>query len=85
MGSEMCIRDSATLCLVTDGITEAEAGGRELGMGGLSSLLQRMSGKTATEKLDATIRLFVDGRLVTHDDATMLLVTASNAGGVNGR
>ena len=75
----------ATLCLVTDGITEAEAGGRELGMGGLSSLLQRMSGKTATEKLDATMRLFVDGRLVTHDDATMLLVTASNAGGVNGR
>ena len=54
-------------------------------MGGLSSLLQRMSGKTATEKLDATMRLFVDGRLVTHDDATMLLVTASNAGGVNGR
>lgn len=68
---------NAALCLVTDGITEAETGGRELGLGGLAALLQRMPDRTPRQKLDAVMRLFGNGRLQTHDDATLLIVTAN--------
>ena len=74
----------ASLCLVTDGITEAETGGRELGLKGLAALLQRMPEKTPAEKLDAIMGLFTKGRLQTHDDATILLVTAAGQRGANG-
>ena len=65
------------LCLATDGITEAEAGGRELGLNGLASLLSRVRADGASDRVDAVMRLFETGRLETHDDATLLVVTAA--------
>lgn len=67
----------AFLCLATDGVTEAEAGGRELGLNGLASLLARLKAKGAVERVDAIMRLFEAGKLKTHDDATLLIVTAA--------
>ena len=65
------------LCLATDGITEAAAGGRELGLNGLAGLLSRVRADSASERVDAVMRLFETGRLETHDDATLLVVTAA--------
>ena len=71
---------AAFLCLATDGITEAEAGGRELGVGGLAGLLARIKADRAADCVNAVIRLFETGKLTTHDDATLLVVTASGDG-----
>ena len=65
------------LCLATDGITEAEVSGRELGLNGLASLLARVKANGAGERVDAVMRLFEAGKLKTHDDATLLIVTAA--------
>ena len=67
------------LCLATDGITEAEAGGRELGLDGLATLLSRVKATNAEARVDAIMRLFENGKLTTHDDATLMVVTASGA------
>ena len=67
----------AFLCLATDGITEAEVKGRELGLGGLANLLSRMRGGTASECVDTVMKLFENGKLTTHDDATLMVVTAA--------
>ena len=67
----------AFLCLATDGITEAEVKGRELGLGGLANLLSRMRGGTASECVDTVMELFENGKLTTHDDATLMVVTAA--------
>ena len=78
-GLEPTVHDltRAFLCLATDGITEAEAGGRELGLNGLASLLSRVKADSASDRVDAVMRLFETGRLETHDAATLLLVTAA--------
>ena len=68
------------LILTTDGITEATANGRELGLGGLVSLARRLSGHTALDKIAGLMRLFRSGKLETHDDATMLVITSPEAG-----
>jgi serine phosphatase RsbU (regulator of sigma subunit) len=65
------------LCLATDGVTEARAAGRELGLNGLAGLLGRIKAKGAEERVDAVMRLFEAGKLTTHDDATLLIVTAA--------
>ncbi|MGC6454367.1 MAG: PP2C family protein-serine/threonine phosphatase [Candidatus Puniceispirillaceae bacterium] len=65
------------LCLATDGITEAEAAGRELGLGGLASLLSRIRADRASDCVDAVMRLFDAGKLTTHDDATLLVITGA--------
>jgi len=67
----------AFLCLATDGITEAEARGRELGLGGLANLLSRMRGGRPADCVAAVMRLFETGRLTTHDDATLMVITAA--------
>ena len=67
----------AFLCLATDGITEAEVKSRELGLGGLANLLSRMRGGTASECVDTVMKLFENGKLTTHDDATLMVVTAA--------
>ena len=67
----------AFLCLATDGITEAEVKGRELGLGGLANLLSRMRGGSASDCVDTVMKLFENGRLTTHDDATLMVVTAA--------
>ena len=63
------------LYLTTDGITEAEIKGRELGLSGLTSLSRQLPGTTAMEKMRGVINLFEMGRLSTHDDATLLVIT----------
>ena len=68
------------LCLATDGITEAEAGGRELGLGGLAGLLARIRAERAADCVNAVMRLFETGKLTTHDDATLLVVTGGGEG-----
>ena len=65
----------AHLILTTDGITEAEFKGRELGLGGLASLSRRLGGASASDKVAGLMSLFQNGKLSTHDDATILVVT----------
>ena len=67
--------DGGHLYLTTDGITEAEIKGRELGLSGLTSLSKQLPGRTAIEKMRGIINLFEAGRLQTHDDATLLVIT----------
>jgi len=69
----------AFLCLATDGVTEAEAlgSGREIGLNGLATLLARMKGVDVAARVDAVMQLFEAGKLKTHDDATVLIVTAA--------
>jgi len=67
------------LCLATDGVTEAKAGGRELGLAGLAGLLSRRRGDRAGDCVDGVMRLFRASKLTTHDDATLLVVTGAGA------
>ena len=67
--------NNAHLFLTTDGITEAEFKGREVGLSGLASLSRRLPGQSAVEKVQGIIALFEQGKLSTHDDATILVVT----------
>lgn len=69
----------AFLCLATDGVTEAEAlgSGREIGLTGLATLLTRINAADPSARVDAVMRLFEAGKLKTHDDATLLIVTAA--------
>ena len=65
----------AHLYLTTDGITEAEFRGREIGLGGLASLSRQLGGQSAFEKAQGVISLFENDKLTTHDDATILVIT----------
>ena len=73
----------AHLFLTTDGITEAEFKGREVGLSGLASLSRRLPGHSAVEKVSGIISLFETGKLSTHDDATILVVTRPSDQGVS--
>ena len=66
---------NAHLYLTTDGITEAEFKGREIGLGGLASLSRQLGGQSASEKAQGVISLFENDKLTTHDDATILVIT----------
>ena len=66
---------NAHLFLTTDGITEAEFRGREVGLSGLASLSRRLPGESAQEKVTGIISLFEQGKLSTHDDATILVIS----------
>ncbi len=70
---------NAHLFLTTDGITEAEFRGREVGLSGLASLSRRLPGTSAVEKVQGIIGLFEQGKLSTHDDATILVLTKPDA------
>ena len=65
----------AHMFLTTDGITEAEFKGREVGSSGLASLSRRLPGQSAVDKVRGIISLFEQGKLSTHDDATILVIT----------
>ena len=65
----------AHMFLTTDGITEAEFKGREVGSNGLASLSRRLPGQSAVDKVRGIISLFEQGKLSTHDDATILVIT----------
>ena len=63
------------LLLATDGVTEARFRGQELGLEGLAELALRLEGKTVSEKVINLIKLFKKGKLSTHDDATILILS----------
>lgn len=71
------------LYMATDGLTEAHSGGRELGIGGLAWLASRLvnsnSGNNITnsarDKVRAVMALFETGRMTTHDDAALLVLS----------
>ena len=76
----------AYLALTTDGITEATTQkGEEIGLGTLQSLMKRLPGKLAFEKCDALMGLFNSGKLKTHDDATILVITCPVANEGDGK
>ena len=74
--------DAAALYIVTDGITEAsvdqdktEKKG-ELGFDGLRKIAEGHKTMRGSERVADIMHRFTDQRLVTHDDATLLIVTS---------
>jgi phosphoserine phosphatase RsbU/P len=68
------------LILATDGIIEAKARGQELGLKRLASLTGRLDSQRAIDKVSGIMDLFKNGKLTTHDDATILVVTCPERG-----
>jgi serine phosphatase RsbU (regulator of sigma subunit) len=68
------------LILATDGITEAKVRGQELGLKRLANLIRRLGGQRPIDKVSGVMNLFKTGKLATHDDATILVVTCPERG-----
>jgi sigma-B regulation protein RsbU (phosphoserine phosphatase) len=66
--------DGGTLYLFTDGLTEAEAGGRMLGAAGVERLLARHRLRPAPDRLRAVVAEVAPDGAVLKDDLTMLVV-----------
>ena len=73
--------DCGYLYLVTDGITEARTQGCELGMSRFIALVKKLQGKDTSARLAQVIHLFTSGILVTHDDATLLVISSGERDG----
>lgn len=67
---------TGALYMVTDGITEAQGSGGEWGFDGLIEAAQAHHGMTGSARVADIMRRFLEGGLTTHDDATLLVVTA---------
>ena len=72
--------DNAALYIMTDGITEAMMGDEELGFEGLVDLAKNHKTLKGSQRVADIMRRFDDQRLVTHDDATLLIVTSVGQG-----
>lgn len=72
--------DNAALYITTDGITEAMMGEEELGFDGLVALAETHQSLRGSQRVADIMRRFDDQRLVTHDDATLLIVTSVGQG-----
>ena len=72
--------DHAALYVMTDGITEAMMGDDELGFDGLTDLARGHKTMKGSQRVADIMRRFDDQRLVTHDDATLLIVTSVGQG-----
>lgn len=68
--------DNAALYAMTDGITESMNGDKELGFKGLVKLARSHTGRTSSSRVADIMRRFRDGKLSTHDDATLLIITS---------
>ena len=67
------------LWVVTDGIAEAKSPkGLELGLAGLNVMANKLSHLNPDEALEQVFAFFDKGKLVTHDDATLLIVDGVN-------
>lgn len=73
--------DCGYLYLATDGITEAKYHDSELGMARFIALVKKLKGKDARTKLAGVMQLFTNGNLVTHDDATLLVISPGERDG----
>jgi sigma-B regulation protein RsbU (phosphoserine phosphatase) len=65
---------NSRLFVFTDGILEARNSGRELGLQGVVGLSKAVSKLSMPAALNKIMNLFKDGRLVTGDDATMMII-----------
>lgn len=64
------------LYMVTDGITESQGEGGEWGFDGLTDAAISHKGYSGSARVADIMRRFTQGVLSTHDDATLLVVTA---------
>ena len=62
------------LCIFTDGVSEASMNGKELGLSGVQSLLQAVGQLPIRDALEKIMGLFHSQRLITSDDATLMIV-----------
>lgn len=64
----------ARLCIFTDGVSEASMNGKELGLSGVQALLQAVGQMPIQDALQKIMGLFHAQRLITSDDATLMIV-----------
>lgn len=62
------------LCIFTDGVSEARIDGKELGLLGVQALLQALGQIPIHDALQKIMGLFHSQRLITSDDATLMIV-----------
>jgi sigma-B regulation protein RsbU (phosphoserine phosphatase) len=62
------------LWVVTDGISEAELNGAEIGMDGIRAIAGRYKDLSLQEALDSALNLIRSKKLATRDDATLVIV-----------
>jgi sigma-B regulation protein RsbU (phosphoserine phosphatase) len=62
------------LCIFTDGVTEARMNGKELGLSGTQALLHAVVQLSIRDALQKIMGLFHSQRLITSDDATLMIV-----------
>ena len=62
------------LWIVTDGISEAELNGSEIGMDGMRAIAGRYKDLSLQDAVNSTLDLIRSQKLVTSDDATLVLV-----------
>lgn len=64
----------ARLCIFTDGVSEANMNGKELGLPGVQSILQAVHPLPIRDAVSKIMGLFHSQRLSTSDDATLMIV-----------
>lgn len=67
----------SALYLATDGITEALSDGKELGIEGLAQIIKTHRNLSSSKRVTSIMRRFLEGKLITHDDASLLVVTGT--------
>ena len=68
----------AALYIATDGVTEAISEGDELGVDGFADLVRQDQGLNAAQRLASIMRRFMAGKLKTHDDTSLMVVTGAD-------
>jgi sigma-B regulation protein RsbU (phosphoserine phosphatase) len=71
------LKHNDALYIVTDGITEALMGASELGMEGLLKIARRQNEMAPALRLEQLLNFIRQGKLTTHDDATLLVIRHS--------
>lgn len=69
-----CSLEAARLCVFSDGVSEGKFGTSELGFAGVRSLLLAVRELPLVQALEQIADLFETQRLVTTDDATLMLI-----------
>jgi sigma-B regulation protein RsbU (phosphoserine phosphatase) len=62
------------LCIFTDGVSEAQMNGKELGLTGVQALLQAVGHLPIRDALQKIMGLFDSQKLATTDDATLMIL-----------
>jgi serine phosphatase RsbU (regulator of sigma subunit) len=72
--TESILLEGRRLYVFTDGVTEAKFGDKELGVGGVRALIKSLADMPSELCLNKFMSLFKTGRLITSDDATLMIV-----------